>query len=62
MKRDDFDKLADYLNVPIKIRYEKFQESLTVMEPVIKGSEIAKEDQEQFIKIIKERLVRLELV
>lgn len=62
LKRDDFDKLADYLNVPIKIRYEKFQESLTVMEPVIKGSEIAKEDQEQFIKIIKERLVRLELV
>ena len=61
LKRDDFDKLAEYLNVPIKIRYEKFQNSLTVMEPIIKASEIAKEDQEQFIKIIKERLARLEL-
>ncbi|MDD5561756.1 MAG: HipA domain-containing protein [Candidatus Omnitrophica bacterium] len=61
LKRDDFDKLADYLNVPIKIRYEKFQKSLTVMEPVIKASDITKEDQEQFIKIIKERLERLEL-
>lgn len=61
LKRNDFDELADYLNVPTKIRYEKFQKSLTVMEPVIKASEIAKEDQEQFIKIIKERIARLEL-
>ncbi|MEK6563733.1 MAG: HipA domain-containing protein [Candidatus Omnitrophota bacterium] len=61
LKRDDFDKLADYLKVPIKIRYEKFQKSLTVMESTIKASEITKEDQEQFIKIIGERLARLEL-
>ncbi|MDP2941374.1 MAG: HipA domain-containing protein, partial [Candidatus Omnitrophota bacterium] len=61
LKREDFDKLADYLNVPIKIQYEKFKKSLTVMEPLIKASKIKKEDQEQFIKIIKERLARLEL-
>lgn len=61
LKREDFDKLADYLNVPIKIRYEKFDKSLSTMEPLIRASKINKEDQEQFIKIIKERLSRLEL-
>jgi serine/threonine-protein kinase HipA len=59
LKRDDFDILAEYLNIPIKIRYEKFEKSLTLMEEIIKNSEIKKEVQEQFINIIKERLSRL---
>mgnify|MGYP001563001030 FL=1 len=60
LKREDFDKLADYLNIPIKIRYEKFQKSLNSMETIIKNSEIKKEAQVQFINIIKERLSRME--
>ncbi|MBU4251961.1 MAG: HipA domain-containing protein [Candidatus Omnitrophota bacterium] len=59
LKRDDFDKLAEYLNIPIKIRYEKFEKSLTLMETIIKNSEIKKEIQEQFINIINERLSRM---
>lgn len=59
LKRDDFDKLAEYLNIPIKIRYEKFEKNLTLMETVIKNSEIKKEIQEQFINIINERLSRM---
>ncbi|NQS88971.1 HipA domain-containing protein, partial [Patescibacteria group bacterium] len=35
LKRDDFDKLAEYLNIPIKIRYEKFDKSLALMETII---------------------------
>ena len=61
LKREDFDKLADYLNIPIKIRYEKFQKSLNSMETIIKNSEIKKVTQEQFINIIKERLSCMDL-
>ena len=61
LNRDDFDKLADYLNIPIRVRYEKFEKSLTLMETIIKNSEIKKEIQGQFINIIKERLSRMSL-
>lgn len=61
LKSDDFDKSADYLNIPIRIRYEKFEKRLTLMETIIKDSEIKKEIQEQFINIIKERLSRMNL-
>ena len=59
LKRDDFDKVAEYLNVPIKIRYEKFDRSLALMETIIINSEIKKQNQERFISIIKERLSRI---
>jgi len=62
LKRDDFDKLAEYLNVPIKIRYEKFYKSLALMKAIIVNSEIRKEDQRRFIGIIKERLLRIGIV
>ena len=61
LRRDDFDKLAEYLNIPIKIRYEKFDKSLHSMEVLIKNSEIKKEAQERFINIIKERISRMNL-
>ncbi|MDD5173475.1 MAG: HipA domain-containing protein [Candidatus Omnitrophica bacterium] len=61
LKRDDFDKLAEYLNMPIKIRYEKFEKSLNLMETIIRDSEIKKEAQDRFVNIIKERLSRINL-
>ncbi len=61
LKRSDFDKFADYLNIPSKIRYEKFEKSLNLMETVIKDSKIKHENQKRFVDIIKERLFRLEL-
>ena len=61
LKRSDFDKLADYLDIPIKIRYEKFENKFNAMKKIIESSQIDKEKQEQFIKIIKERLSCLEL-
>ena len=61
LRKDDFDKLADYLNVPIKIRYEKFEKSLNLMERIIKNSAMNSKNQKQFIDIIKGRLRRLEL-
>lgn len=61
LKREDFDKFADYLNIPSKIRYEKFEKSLRVMEAVIKDSRIKDESRKTFVGIIKERLSRLGL-
>ena len=61
LKRDDFDKLAEYLNIPIKIRYEKFNKSLALMETIINNSEIKKDVQERFVDIVKERLSRMNL-
>ncbi|MCK4994969.1 MAG: HipA domain-containing protein [Candidatus Omnitrophica bacterium] len=61
LKREDFDKLAEYLNVPIKIRYETFEKKLNLMEAIIANSKIAREAQGKFVDIIKERLSRLNL-
>jgi hypothetical protein len=61
LKREDFERLADYLNIPSKIRFEKFEKSLDLMETIIKDSKIKSKSQKRFIDIIKERLSRLEL-
>lgn len=61
LKREDFDKLAEYFSIPIKIRFEKFQNKLDLMESIIKNSKIEKDAQERFINIIKERLSRMNL-
>ena len=62
LEREDFDKLAEYFNIPIKIRYEKFKSSLSLIEPIIRKSEIKKEVQDRFIGLIKERLSRINLL
>lgn len=61
LSRTDFDKLAEYLNVPVKVRYEKFDGKLEMMAGHIRSSRLSKEDQDKFLGIIGERLHRLEL-
>jgi len=61
LSRKDFDGLAEYLGVPIKVRYEKFEKKFNTMKEIIKTSKINKEKQANFLSIIKERLHRLEL-
>ena len=61
LSREDFDKLADYLNVPGKVRYESFEKKFDTMKKIIRASQINKADQAKFLDIIKERLHRLEL-
>jgi len=53
--------LAEYLGVPTKVRYEKFEKKFNTMKEIIKVSKIDKEKQTNFLNIIKERLHRLEL-
>jgi serine/threonine-protein kinase HipA len=61
LKKEDFDKLADYLNVPIKIRYTKFDKKFDLIETMIRESKLNGDSQMALIDIIKERLSRLEL-
>lgn len=59
LKKDDFDRLAEYLHVPIKIRYEKFLNVLSIAMPVVESSEMDIEKQSKLIEIITERSSRL---
>jgi serine/threonine-protein kinase HipA len=61
LKREDFDALAGYLDIPVKVRYGKFEGQLSRMAAIIGSSYIAKEKQRQFVEIIKERTSRLKL-
>lgn len=61
LQRDDFDKLAEYLNIPIKIRYDKFRGKFDIIKRVILNSHIDSEKQKQFLEVIKSRLTRLGL-
>ncbi|MBU1006684.1 MAG: HipA domain-containing protein [Candidatus Omnitrophica bacterium] len=61
LKIEDFNKLAVYLNIPLKVRYEKFENKFNTMRKIIDSSSIAKEKQQRFLEIIEERLIRLKL-
>lgn len=61
LTRNDFDVLADYLNIPKKIRYEKFENAFEIITTTIKSSCLDEEKQARFIDIVKERLHRLGL-
>ena len=62
LQREDFDKLAEYLNIPIKVRYEKFKKKYDVMKKIIKTSNVNEEKQQRFLEIIRERINRLKLL
>lgn len=61
LQRKDFDVWANHFNIPIKVRYEKFEKKFDMMEKIIESSYIDKEKQLRFIEIIKERISRLKL-
>ena len=61
LERKDFDILADYFKIPIKVRYGNFERRFDMMKRTIKASQINKVDQAKFFDLIKERLHRLEL-
>ncbi len=61
LQRKDFDILADYLNIPSRVRYEKFENKFKVMKKIIEDSRMDKKKQAQFLNIIKERIGRLKL-
>ena len=61
LQREDFDKVAEYLYIPMKVRYEKFKKKFNSMKKIIETSKIDKKKQQQFLEIIEERINRLKL-
>ena len=61
LSRKDFDDLGEYLAVPKRVRYEKFEKEFNKMKAIIETSQLDPDKQAQFIAIIKDRLTRLEL-
>lgn len=61
LSRVDFDKLAEYLNVPMKVRYEKFTAKFKTMKKLVRDSHLGQGDQDKFLDILQERLRCLEL-
>lgn len=61
LKIEDFDALAEYLNIPKNVRYDKFENQCAAMKEIINNSAVSKEKQQQFLAIIEERLARLNL-
>ena len=61
LKRKDFDVLAEYFNIPIKVRYDKFAGKGKVIEKMINSSFLNKDKQKKFIEIVQERYHRMNL-
>ena len=59
--KSDFEKLAEYLKVPVKVRYEKFYRKFAVVKSLIVTSQLTKADQNKFLEIVRKRLGRLGL-
>lgn len=59
--REDFDRLAEYFNVPVKVRYERFEKKFSLMREIIISSQMSDADQVRFLDMIKERLDRLHI-
>ena len=61
LRKKDFEELADYLDIPPKVRYEKFEKKYDIVKQIIESSRIIGENQRQFTAIVKKRICRLEL-
>jgi len=61
LTRDDFDRLAERFDIPMKVRYEKFENKLALMKKIIAGSNVSRENQTKMIDIVKTCLERLGL-
>ncbi len=61
LQRVDFDKLAEYFNIPARVRYDKFEKKFDLIRRVVEISSIDMKKQQQFLEVMIERLNRLEL-
>ena len=59
LTRKDFDTLADYFKIPLKVRYEKFIGKIESMKNLIKTSKLSGELKNKFADIVSSRYSRL---
>ncbi len=61
LTRKDFDALADYLEIPPKIRYDNLQEKAEMIKEHINGSKLPVDFKKKFVEIVTLRRTRLKL-
>ncbi|MFH1645494.1 MAG: HipA domain-containing protein, partial [Candidatus Omnitrophota bacterium] len=61
LKIEDFNKLAEYLNIPAKIRYNNFINKYNTIKEIIGSSSLSDSKKQRFLKIVEDRLRRLGL-
>jgi len=61
LTRNDFDALADHLDIPPRVRYQTFVGTLSRMEQLAKASRLPAEFRERFLEIIRSRHQRLKI-
>lgn len=59
LTRDDFDALADHLDIPPRVRYQQFVGALTRMERLVKASRLPADFRKRFLEIVRLRYQRL---
>lgn len=59
--RKDFDVLAEYLKIPVKVRYDRFIGQEKLMQEMVRTCGLDDQKKGRFIDIIRERYKRLEL-
>lgn len=61
LTRNDVDALADHLEIPPRVRYQKFVGTLSRMEQLVKVSRLPNDFRERFLEIVRLRHHRLKL-
>ena len=61
LSREDFDSFADYLQIPPKVRYERFLGKDSLIQDSIRASYLNSQEQERFVSIVQERYQRIRL-
>lgn len=59
LSKEDFDAVAEYLRIPVKVRYEKFIERSSRIKDLIDSSKLNPQEQKKFIAIVKDRYRRM---
>ena len=59
LSREDFDAVAGYLSIPLKIRYEMFIGQDGQIKALINSSKLGPQEQEKFNAIVKDRYRRM---
>ena len=61
LTRNDFDAFADHLEIPEKVRYQKFVGKLSRMRQLIKASSLPADFRDTFVAIVESRYQRLKV-
>ncbi len=59
LSREDFDAVAEYLQIPVKVRYEKFIGQVSHIKDLINASKLDAQEQKNFNAIVKDRYQRM---